>query len=615
MIYDKLISERVYNENELNLNGNDRLYVVDEGEKYSFRTAPVDLERGMFSENGKKCLRRYLFFVKPNKTTYSRRIGPDFLEQPDFKITLPYHGYGTVINSKCDFEIFDSTVYGIYQEKKDKPQWMVENNTAVLTDGSYTMWVITDGTIKYTDYGICIKSSSDTNTIIGYGITSDFAKTQCEGMFNNLADVIKESKCFWESYFNSCPVVNDADEECVIRQYWHWWCALIAVSNVEFNKFPLYMSPARENWLGTWSNDGPETMAAMSLTNQSDIARKLIVNYIEAAINEQGIHSWYLHSDGTGCYSKEGDVGCLSHGVPNIIHTLDFYIRNTGDKSILSEKSNEITVYAKIKKYFYKLFEIRDLDNDGLIEWRNLWETGWDDKLGCFFKTASLEEWANMASNYSEEEKTDFYIKNSYPVISIVEQVYLKWAILSMKKMALLMDDINTVDFCEDKYNLNEQNFHEKLWNEKTGFYFDYNIRENHRNESKSADSFYALYFEKDANRIKRITEKLTDKNAFGNTFIPMQAMDCEGFSPTGYWSGGHWPREMSYLSLGLWKSGHKQLAKETVIKAIMTGKGDCLYEVCNPFDGRPTTKITKMAYDILNVVALLCIEEKIEWE
>jgi hypothetical protein len=86
MVYEKLLSERVYNENELNLNGNDRLYVVDEGEKYSFRTAPVDLERGMFLNDGKKSLRRYLFFIKPQKTSFLRKIGPDFLEQPDLKI-------------------------------------------------------------------------------------------------------------------------------------------------------------------------------------------------------------------------------------------------------------------------------------------------------------------------------------------------------------------------------------------------------------------------------------------------------------------------------------------------------------------------------------------------
>ena len=94
-----------------------------------------------------------------------------------------------------------------------------------------------------------------------------------------------------------------------------------------------------------------------------------------------------------------------------------------------------------------------------------------------------------------------------------------------------------------------------------------------------------------------------------------MQAMDCEGFSPTGYWSGGHWPREMSYMALGLWKSGNKDTAIEIAKKAIMTGKGECLYEVCNPYTGVPTSKVTKMAYNVLNVVALLCIDEKIEWE
>ena len=41
----------------------------------------------------------------------------------------------------------------------------------------------------------------------------------------------------------------------------------------------------------------------------------------------------------------------------------------------------------------------------------------------------------------------------------------------------------------------------------------------------------------------------------------------------------------------------------------------NCLYEVMNPIEGVPTSGVTKMAYDVLEVVALLCIEGKVHWQ
>lgn len=40
-----------------------------------------------------------------------------------------------------------------------------------------------------------------------------------------------------------------------------------------------------------------------------------------------------------------------------------------------------------------------------------------------------------------------------------------------------------------------------------------------------------------------------------------------------------------------------------------MSKKDDCLYEVINSIDDKSAAKVPKMAYDVLNVVTLRCIE------
>ncbi|MBR4073030.1 MAG: hypothetical protein IKK24_03715, partial [Clostridia bacterium] len=400
----------------------------------------------------------------------------------------------------------------------------------------------------------------------------------------------------------------------VIRQYWHWWVALVNVSNIEFNEFPIYMAPDRQSWLGTWSNDGPESIAALSLTNQRGLARKLILSYCGAAISDEGVHSWYLNSDGVGCNGNPGDVGRLSHGVPNIIHTVEYYVRNTGDKEILSANCNGMTLYERISKYFKETLKIRDLDNDGLIEWRNLWETGWDDKLGCFFKTSTLEDWCEIVINGTDEEISEFYKKNSYPVVAIVEQVYMRWACASIKNLAEIMGDGETVILAENADKKIEESVNKKCWNEDDGFYHDFSVRDNCQIETKSADCYYYMYFEKDMDRVERVCKYLKDEKYFGSVCIPMQAICSKGFSATGYWSGGHWPREMSYLSMGLNRAGKSELAQEICLKAINSGTGNHFYEVMNPITGKRSTAVTKMAYVIMDIIALLDIKGKIKW-
>ncbi len=617
MFYEQLVHE--YNSTKMAAwLANDRLHVLQEDDgSFGFCTAPIDRSRAQISGENGKIMNRTLFFLKdaedPRKQI-NKKIGVDYISTDSINISLPYHLYGAIINATCDLIIEPAASKNIFHESTIVPAWQIFEKAAILKDGSYFVCVKTQGSISAFADGIIIHSDNTTKTTISFYNDYEKAKEIALDAYNNSESLCAYSRDFWEAYFNSCPISETNDFEFKIRQYWHWWSLLVNVSNVEFNQFPIYMAPDRHGWFGTWSNDGPETMAALSLTNQKDVARKIIVNYIKTAINDNGIHAWYLSNDGIPCYGRKNDVGCLSQGVPNIVHTVNFYIRQTDDKSILDEVCGNATLYEKLKLYVKTIYKTRDLDCDGLIEWRNLWETGWDDKLGCFFKGASIEEWINQVTSKSNEEIERFYTEKCYPVISVVEQVYLLWALISMKSIASLKNDIEMNSFCDLAEKKLRKSFNEKCWDENSGFYFDYNVRENCKATAKSLDCLYWLFFEKDSARIERIYSYLDNPNCFGLLFTPMQSCDVEGFSPTGYWSGGHWPREMSYLGLGLSQAGKNDKAREILKKAIMCTEGSLVCEVLNPYTGEPTTGISRMAYNILDVVALLCIDGKISW-
>lgn len=616
--------------------GNDRWF-VQETEKplsYVFCCSPVSREHGQWSPNNQKILKRTLFALTAEiDLTCEYTYGVDYVSVDEFKICVPYGIYGALISSKSPVCISDASSLYLKHGDGEAPSWELTESTAIITDGIYTICIMTDGKVCGTDKEIKIVPSSETcNTAVTYNIDRNIAAKDCEELFYNKESKCDESREFWEDYLSSCPIVPIEEafryhneytgrgyyfepEDFLTRQYWHWWCLLINVSDIEFNEFPIYMAPDKIGWFGTWSNDGPECMAALSLTNQAKTARRLIVSYIDAAITDEGVHSWYLHGDGIGCNGRNGDVGRLSHGAPCIVHTVDFYIRSTDDESILkAECVSGLTVYEKLKKYITTLHEKRDINGDGLIEWVNLWETGWDDKLGCFFKSASMNEWLKAVAEFSDEELKEFYKKNCFPVAAIVEQVYTIWAMDAMTHMAELYDDKKTADYCIEMSDKIKKAVSELCWNESDGFYHDLNVREGKQIPAQSADCFYYLYFEKDQSKREAIYSHLFDQTKFNLCYLPMQSADCEGFSPKGYWSGGHWPREMSYLSMGLYNSGFSEKSREILIRAIMSGGGNRLHEVINPMTGKQTSGITKMAYNVMDIVAWLMVNGKLQW-
>ncbi len=544
-----------------------------------------------------------------------------------FTLSMPWIDYASVISIT---EPKAPCTVSFIVNQKAKIEAL--DNTIVCTDGDYSFVYKHNASATVEGNVIKFTATEDAKIVIAFYDNEARATACANRIFGDTDATLTASRNFWEEFLQSCPLIS-IDENFVYnnefagitetytpdqvkaRQLWQFAIALCNMNKIDFNDQVIYMAPDLNNWFGTWSNDGPETLAALSVTNAKALVRECIVEYFRCSITKEGIHSWYTHNNGVGCYDNPGDVGILSHGVPNIIHTVDFYIRHTNDASILDAVCDDnMTVWDKLKKYIERIFPDRDINGDGLIETTNLWESGWDDRIGDFFKGATLEEWIENIGCKTPEQIAAFYEAKSYPIISVVEQVYMLWALKSMAKMAKIKGDAELERQCLDKYDATIAKFTELLWNEEEGFYYDYNVRDDKPGISKNADTFYYLYFEKDPHKVAKILEKLTDKEEFGLYYLPMSSKKNPGFSELGYWSGGHWPREMGYVSIALNECGQSEKAKEIAIRALCSNEGNIFNEVKNPITGEPTTPVVKMAYNVMVNVGLLQIDGQVEW-
>lgn len=615
--YDRLTYKTNNEANKYNWLGNLRWFVYEyENGKLAFRCISA-LPQMSHEECAAIEMQKELVRVAIEPAKNSERVfGVDYFVTNNCKLYMPFYEYGALLDASDSVKIdYDGTAY-------------IEQECAVIETGAYYVAIKADKppVINNDSISVCAGWMA-----FEYGTDKQKVIADCKKLLKNRDKVISENKKFWNDYLDSCPIVemdskftykhdNYNVDECfmpddfVARQLWHYSCMLQNVSEVEFNKFPLYMAPDKINWLGTWSNDGPQCMAALSLTNQKELSKRLIVSYITNSLTDKGEFSWYMHADGVGCFGTKGDVGRLSHGAPYLPQTVEYYIRNTGDLSILSEDAGGLTVYEKLKSYILNLHTLRDINNDFLIEWANLWETGWDDKGGTFFSSASLEEWMEAVSSGTEDEIDEFYKNNQHPVIAIVEQVISLWAFKAMSKLSELKNDGELKNYCDSMYLSMKKAVSDKCWNEEDGFYYDIDVNSGTQTKEKSADAFYWMNFEEDSSRNKQLFEHLTDENEFNCYYIPMLSKDSKGFNRYGYWSGGHWPREMSFIAMGLKNAGYKEKAFELLVRAVMCDEGNIISEVKEPLKGKSSTKITKMACSIMDVVALLDISGKVKW-
>jgi glycogen debranching enzyme len=366
------------------------------------------------------------------------------------------------------------------------------------------------------------------------------------------------------------------------------------------------MTPDKSTWFGCWANDSAEALRALAHTNQKDLTRKCLINYVKVAINRDGDMTWYLHGTGVPALGNPRDLGRLSHGVPALITALAEYVNLTNDLSILSEPAGDgQTVWEKVRNYLRQVFAHRDLNGDGLVEWNQLWEGGADDKVGPFFSSADIGEWVKAIEKLSPPEFEKFHDTHARPVVNIYEQHFFLYALNALVGLAEKNNDPETAALAKSRMEKILSVLRSRHWDEKDGFYYDWDVKAGALAKVKNQDAFYLLKFLPDRDRTARMVRYLDDPNVFGTLYLPTLAKNEPGFKANGYWCGGYWPRETVSMAWGLAAAGEKQRAEELLIKALCCGDGKVVLENINPITGKPSTPNVMIAYGALLNVAL----------
>lgn len=436
------------------------------------------------------------------------------------------------------------------------------------------------------------------------------------------------TKEWWNDYFRSCPIVSLKDGvsfenelfledvpvdgvEFVKRQLWHYYSALASIIDVPWRAATPVQVAERFVFNKIYTNDNSFGVLALSLTNQSRYVRSHLVNFITHLIRDDGQMVWCARTSG----ERASFPPC--NGVPAIAHALGHYVRCVGDVSILEEDVGGVTVWEKIKRYENDLLPRRDVNQDGLIEWNHIWETGEDNKVSPFFRKKGLLDWIDFYAEHQELDVCDarFYRENVCPVTAINEQVFHLWSLREMAYLADVLGEDPEPYRRETKRII--QTISKRHWDSGSCFYYDYDVRGEGLFRSKNLDSLYFLYFERDQNRVAKQLKRLNNTGEFNLALLPSLARDDVHFDPESYWAGAAWPREQGFVALGLKKRGCDQLAFDLMLKTFMAESGPVISETVNPLSWPPRShgSISSMAMASCNLPILLDICGLNNWE
>ena len=547
---------------------------------------------------------------------------------------LPWERYGAILEGKllpgARLAILSRAETGRYAASGIRFSTEQIPGRIVWNDGAYTVVFRYAGELRVREGGgfdLGPLSDGTLRLAMAFHVDKALALAEAEAMFADPAGARNESRTAWEDYLTSCPVarfpggyiwkkpdgtvVAYSADEIVRRQYWQWCVTLVNVYDLPFNDLKAYIAPDKTIWFGVWINDGGESLFGLAHTNRHNLVRKCLIEYVRTAVGADGTVCWYLHATGVRCLGNPGDSGFFSHGLPMFVTALAEYEQQTGDVSILDAPAGEGgTVWEKVRRYMRNVYDHRDCDHDGIVEWRNLWEGGSDDKVGCFFSKANLKEWIFTVTTQEPAVVAAFYRENQRPQTNFYEVNFFLSALRALERLARLKQDDATACYAKERFASTCATVESRHWHEQDGFYYDWDVTDGKLIRVKNHDAFYLPYFLGNPARAKRLFEHLDNPAEFALLYTPTLARNEPGFRPHGYWSGGYWPREMVYIARSLAACGRREAAVELLVKSICCAAGKVIPENMNPITGEDATHVTGMAYNAVNVLELVRVRQ-----
>lgn len=408
----------------------------------------------------------------------------------------------------------------------------------------------------------------------------------------------------WNDYLASVPLVipaapihftvgtTDAHEsiapkDLVRSELWFWRGVLNTTCQARYLPATPITIADWNVFMGMWSNDGIAEAIALAGTNQKPLARAAILNWFRYSVNARGdgTSAWTIFPSGKNTFSATGPER-NTQGVPVQASLVGEYVRLTGDTSILQAKPGGIagkrTLWEALLAYQHHLLAVRDPKHDGLIEWLHTYETGWDDKDSPFIDL------------------------HGDPTAAVNEQVFNLWSLREMAWLARLQGDDPSP--WHEEFTRILGVVRDKLWDAATQRYWDLDETTGKLwTSGENLDAYYALYFEKDPQRIAAMMQRLNNPKRFNGALLPTLAFDTPNWG--GYWRGPAWPRIFGYVGMALTRSGHPREGFTWLARAINSNLGPLLPENVDPKLYPPRDhaigSVRIMGYDALDTLIL----------
>ncbi|HVH69927.1 MAG TPA: hypothetical protein VNB49_02300, partial [Candidatus Dormibacteraeota bacterium] len=510
------------------------------------------------------------------------RIKVEKLDGP-LAVTLPTRGTG--------FQILPSESEGTSQY--GSPRWPYR-----LLLGTRERAKLQAGTFEWK-----LDHVSEVSVIIALGGTEREAEAALQQVRASRDLLDHDTHQAWNDYLASTPLVIPAEPikfmlgtsgeqkaiapaELVRSELWFWRGVLSTICQVPYLPAVPMMIADWHEFMGMWANDGVSEAVALSATSRKDLARAAIVNWFRYSVNARGDGSaaWTIFPSGRNTYQAKGSER-ETEGVPLQAALVGQYVRLTGDTTILDQnlgiRVGHRTLWEALLAYQRNLLKVRDINHDHLIDWTHTWETGWDDKNSPF-------------------------VDNKHAATSAInEQVFNLWSLAEMIYLSRLRGEDPSE--WEQEFAIAKEVVRSKLWDAETQRYWDLDISSGKLwTQGENLDAYYLLYYESDPARIAAMMRRLRDPKKFNGALLPTLAFDTPKWG--GYWRGAAWPREISYVALGLARAGQTRDAFEWLARALQTNLGPLLPETVDPKayppNEHPRGGVRILGYDALDCLA-----------
>jgi len=238
--------------------------------------------------------------------------------------------------------------------------------------------------------------------------------------------------------------------------------------------------------------------------------------------------------------------------------------------------------YPRLKKYLRWLYRNRDLDGDGLLEW----------------KISGSPVCRCGESGLDNSPRFD-HLRPGVPMAAIDLNCF---AVSEMEHLADLAESVgcrpDAVRWRQEREK-RVRLINERLWDEKDGLYYDRD-RNGRRRKVKTAAVFLPLWAGvADPDQAARLVEHLENKRQFASPFpVPSTAMDDPAFTDD-MWRGPVWIN-CNYLVIeGLRRYGYRAAARRIALKTLREiarwyGKRGVFFEYYDPFGKKAPDRLRR---------------------